>query len=75
MLIAARSSGQQSYHYGRIEGLFAGGTVETPRGRLEIKPVPASAAGPDLREMLLGSEGRLGVITQAQVRVRRRRRR
>ncbi|MGB8981537.1 MAG: FAD-binding oxidoreductase, partial [Anaerolineales bacterium] len=69
--IATRSSGQQSYHYGRIEGLFAGGTVETPRGRLEIKPVPASAAGPDVREMLLGSEGRLGVITQAKVRVRR----
>ncbi len=68
--IATRSSGQQSYHYGRIEQLFAGGTVETPRGRLEIKPVPASAAGPDLREMLLGSEGRLGIITQAKVRVR-----
>jgi alkyldihydroxyacetonephosphate synthase len=69
--IATRSSGQQSYHYGRIEQVFAGGTVETPRGRLEMKPVPASAAGPDLREILLGSEGRLGVLTQAHVRVRR----
>jgi len=69
--IATRSSGQQSYHYGRIEQLFAGGILETPRGRLEIKPVPASAAGPDVREMALGSEGRLGVITQAKVRVRR----
>lgn len=69
--IATRSSGQQSYHYGRIEQLFAGAVAETPRGRLEIKPVPASAAGPDVREMLLGSEGRLGVITQATVRVRR----
>ncbi len=69
--IATRSSGQQSYHYGRIEQLFAGGSVETPRGRLDIRPVPASAAGPDLREMLLGSEGRLGVITQAALRVRR----
>ncbi len=68
--IATRSSGQQSYHYGRIEQLFAGGSVETPRGRLEMKPVPASAAGPDVREFLLGSEGRLGVITQAKVRVR-----
>lgn len=69
--IATRSSGQQSYHYGRIEQLFAGGIVETPRGRLEIQPVPASAAGPDVRELLLGSEGRLGAITQAKVRVRR----
>ena len=69
--IVTRSSGQQSYRYGKIEGLFAGGILETPRGRLEIKPVPASAAGPDVREMALGSEGRLGVVTQAQVRVRR----
>lgn len=68
--IVTRSSGQQSYRYGKIEQLFAGGSLETPRGRLELKPVPASAAGPDLREMVLGSEGRLGVVTQAQVRVR-----
>jgi alkyldihydroxyacetonephosphate synthase len=69
--IVTRSSGQQSYRYGKIEQLFAGGLMETPRGRLEMKPVPASAAGPDVREMVLGSEGRLGVITQAKVRVRR----
>lgn len=68
--IVTRSSGQQSYRYGKIEQLFAGGSMETPHGRLEMKPVPASAAGPDVREMVLGSEGRLGVVTQAQVRVR-----
>jgi alkyldihydroxyacetonephosphate synthase len=70
--IATRSSGQQSYYYGRIESLFAGGRVETPVGRWELPAMPASAAGPDLRQMVLGSEGRLGVITQATVRVRRR---
>lgn len=69
--IVTRSSGQQSYRYGKIESLFAGGLLETPRGRLEIKPVPATAAGMDIREMVLGSEGRLGVVTQAKVRVRR----
>jgi alkyldihydroxyacetonephosphate synthase len=69
--IVTRSSGQQSYRYGKIESLFAGGLVETPRGQLEIKPVPASAAGMDVREMVLGSEGRLGMVTQAKVRVRR----
>jgi alkyldihydroxyacetonephosphate synthase len=69
--IVTRSSGQQSYRYGKIEQLFAGGIMETPRGQMEMKPVPASAAGPDIREMVLGSEGRLGVITQAKVRVRR----
>lgn len=68
--IATRSSGQQSLYYGRIEQMFAGGRVETPQGRLDIPSVPASAAGPDVREMVLGSEGRFGVITQATVRVR-----
>ncbi len=68
--IASRSSGQQSFYYGRIEDLFAGGHVETPRGPLDLPSLPASAAGPDLRQALLGSEGRLGVITRAQVRVR-----
>ncbi len=69
--IATRSSGQQSRHYGRIEQLFAGGSVETPRGPLTLSSLPASAAGPDLREMVLGSEGRLGIITEATVRVSR----
>jgi alkyldihydroxyacetonephosphate synthase len=67
--VASRSSGQQSLRYGRIEQLFAGGRVETPRGSLEIPAFPASSAGPDLRELLLGSEGRLGVITEVQARV------
>ncbi len=67
--IATRSSGQQSLRYGRIERLFAGGRVETPVGTLRLPAnVPASAAGPDLRELVLGSEGRLGIITEATVR-------
>lgn len=69
--IAARSSGQQSYYYGRIEHLFAGGHLETPIGPLDLLPYPASAAGPDLRQLVLGAEGRLGVLTRATVRVRR----
>lgn len=69
--IATRSSGQQSLRYGRIENLFAGGRLLTPRGTLDVGGVPASSAGPDLREFVLGSEGRLGVLTEAAVRVRR----
>ncbi len=68
--IATRSSGQQSYHYGRIETLFAGGHVETPIGEIDLPAHPASAAGPDLKQLILGSEGRLGVVTRATVRVR-----
>ncbi|HSW40977.1 MAG TPA: FAD-binding oxidoreductase [Patescibacteria group bacterium] len=67
--VAARSSGQQSAGYGRIEALFAGGTVEAPAGTLEMPPHPASAAGPDLRQAILGSEGRLGILTEAALRV------
>lgn len=69
--IATRSSGQQSYYYGRIEDLFAGGHVETPVGALDLPPLPASAAGPDLRQVILGSEGRFGILTRAIVRVKR----
>lgn len=67
--IATRSSGQQSMGYGRIESLFVGGAVETPLGRIDLPVFPASAAGPDLKSMVLGSEGRLGIITNATVRI------
>jgi alkyldihydroxyacetonephosphate synthase len=67
--IATRSSGQQSLRYGRIEKLFAGGRMETPIGELRIPVFPASAAGPDMREFVLGSEGRFGIITEACVRI------
>lgn len=67
--IATRSSGQQSLRYGRIEKLFAGGRLVTPLGEMLMPAFPASAAGPDLREIVLGSEGRLGIITQASIRI------
>lgn len=67
--IAARSSGQQSLGYGRIEQLFAGGTLVTPQGVLNIADIPASSAGPDLREMMMGTEGRAGIFTTVKMRV------
>ncbi|MDT8992283.1 FAD-binding oxidoreductase [Curvibacter sp. APW13] len=67
--VVTRSSGQQSLRYGRIEQLFAGGHMETPVGPLTIPTLPASSAGPDLREVVMGSEGRFGVLTEATVRV------
>jgi alkyldihydroxyacetonephosphate synthase len=67
--IATRSSGQQSLGYGRIEQLFAGGILESPAGSLTLPPFPASAAGPDLRQVVLGSEGRFGILTEATVRI------
>jgi len=67
--VVTRSSGQQSRHFGRIEQLFAGGEVVTPRGTLYLPTFPASAAGPDLRQILLGSEGRMGVLTRVAVKI------
>ena len=68
--VSTRSSGQQSLLYGRIEDTFRGGRVITPQGAIDLPAFPASAAGPDLRQVVLGSEGRLGLITSATVRIR-----
>lgn len=67
--VATRSTGQQSLGYGRIEALFAGGTLIAPSGTLIMPPFPASAAGPDLRQLILGSEGRMGILTDVTVRI------
>ncbi len=67
--VAARGSGLRSLGAGRIEALYAGGTLEAPAGTLSMAPYPASAAGPDLRQLVLGSEGRLGFLTDVILRV------
>jgi alkyldihydroxyacetonephosphate synthase len=67
---AARSSGQASAGYGRFDELVMGLTVATPSGTLELGRAPRSAAGPDLRQLILGSEGALGVITELAVQIR-----
>jgi alkyldihydroxyacetonephosphate synthase len=67
---ATRSAGQASTGVGRFDDLVAGLTLATPSGVLEIGHPPASAAGPDLLGLALGSEGTLGVITELRLRVR-----
>jgi alkyldihydroxyacetonephosphate synthase len=67
---ATRSSGQSSAGYGRFDALVVGLVVATPIGPVELGRGPASAAGPDLRQVFLGSEGAYGVITAVTVRVR-----
>jgi alkyldihydroxyacetonephosphate synthase len=67
---ATRSSGQASAGYGRFDAMVQGLRVATPRGTLALGRAPASAAGPDLRQLVLGSEGAFGVITEVTVRVR-----
>ncbi len=67
--IVTRSSGQQSLHYGRVEHFFLGGRMVTPVGGIDMLPHPASAAGPDIREVVMGSEGRMGILTDATIRI------
>jgi alkyldihydroxyacetonephosphate synthase len=66
---ATRSSGQDSAGYGRFDDMVRGLRMISPAGVLDVGRAPASAAGPDLRQLLLGSEGTFGVITRVRVRV------
>ncbi len=67
--IAARGAGQQSNRYGRAEKWFVGGEIATAKGLWRLPALPASAAGPDLRALIAGSEGAFGVITSATFRI------
>ncbi|GLZ34391.1 alkyldihydroxyacetonephosphate synthase [Lentzea sp. NBRC 105346] len=67
---ATRSAGQASSGYGRFEDMVEGVRVQTPAGEWRLGSAPASAAGPDLRQLVIGSEGLFGVITEVALRVR-----
>jgi alkyldihydroxyacetonephosphate synthase len=67
---AARSTGQSSAGYGRFDQMVVGLTLATPRGTIDLGRAPMSAAGPDLRQLVLGSEGAFGIITSVVVRIR-----
>lgn len=69
--VATRSSGMQSDKYGDIADITRGLRMATPEGTLELRPLPSTSTGPSVREMVLGSEGRLGIITEVTVQVHR----
>jgi alkyldihydroxyacetonephosphate synthase len=66
---ATRSSGQDSAGYGRFDDMIRGLRAITPAGVLDLGRAPQSAAGPDLRELIIGSEGVFGIITRVRLRV------
>jgi alkyldihydroxyacetonephosphate synthase len=67
---ATRSAGQLSTGWGRFDALVERVRAVTPAGDLDLGRGPGTAAGPDLRQLVLGSEGAFGVITEVTVRVR-----
>ena len=67
--IAHSGAGQQSARYGRSGDWIVSAVLATPRGVLTTDKFPASAAGPRLKDMLVGSEGIFGVVTQVRVQV------
>ena len=71
--IAASSAGQASTGFGAIEDVLLGLTAVLPDGEiLRLRPVPRSAACPDLKRLLIGSEGTLAVVTEATLACRAR---
>ena len=69
--VATRSSGVQSDKYGDISDIARGVHVVMPGKVLKVRPLPHTSTGPSVREMVLGSKGRLGVITEVTVQVHR----
>jgi len=67
--IVTRSAGQNSIGYGKIEDLTQAVRVVTPAGVVETRDTPATAAGPSVLGLVMGSEGTLGVLTEATMRL------
>ncbi|GAB6876671.1 FAD-binding oxidoreductase [Thermaerobacter litoralis] len=67
--IAARAGGHFATLYGKIDAAVESLRVVTPRGHVETREVPQSASGPDGKAWFIGSEGALGVITEAVLRL------
>jgi alkyldihydroxyacetonephosphate synthase len=67
--VATRSAGMQSDKYGKIEDMVLSLRMVTPLGTIITRTVPKSSNGIDINHLCIGSEGTLGVITEATMRV------
>jgi alkyldihydroxyacetonephosphate synthase len=69
--LATRSAGQNSTLYGKIEHMAAAVRMIAPTGEVQSQPLPACATGPELQQLMVGSEGVLGVLSEGTMRVHR----
>lgn len=67
--IATRGAGHKSNRYGKIENMVLSLKAALPGADVETPQVPSAAAGSDLTQLLIGSEGALGVITEARIKI------
>ena len=69
--VVTRGAGQNSTYYGKIEDLVLAQEYVTPRGVLRTAAYPAAATGPDTDQILMGSEGTFGILTEVTLRLHR----
>jgi len=69
--IVTRGAGQNSTYYGKIEDLVIAQEYITPAGLIKTSPLPRSATGPDLDQIMIGSEGTFGILTEATLKISR----
>ena len=70
--MATRASGMKKNIYGNIEDMLIRAQLVTPTGTIEKSvQVPRMSAGPDVNQVILGSEGTLGVVTEATLKIRK----
>ncbi|MCX8064214.1 MAG: FAD-binding oxidoreductase [Candidatus Hydrogenedentes bacterium] len=67
--VASRGAGHQSIKYGKAENWFVGAEVVSPPGPWKTENFPASAGGPQIRDLIPGSEGTLGILTEIEFKV------
>jgi alkyldihydroxyacetonephosphate synthase len=69
--VVTRGAGQNSSYYGKIEDMVLAQEMVTPRGVIQTQEHPAAATGPDTDQILIGSEGAFGVLTEVTLRMHR----
>jgi alkyldihydroxyacetonephosphate synthase len=69
--VVTRGAGQNSTYFGKIEDIVIAQEYATPAGMLTTKPYPRKATGPDMDQVMLGSEGAFGILCNATLRIRR----